>query len=47
VTFDVPPGLFAPRLGEKTFTLGYPKLRPTLGRTLRILQSYGPLADDP
>jgi hypothetical protein len=47
VTFDVPLGLFAPRLGEKALNLGYPELRPTLGRALLILQSYGPFAGDP
>src|SRR5262249_3433925 len=40
-------GLFAPRLDEKTFSLGQSVLRPTHGRTLLILQSFGSLSGDP
>jgi hypothetical protein len=47
VTLDVPLGLGAPRLGEKTLSLGRPELRPTLGRALLILQSYDTLAGGP
>ena len=47
MTFDVPLGFFTPRLGEKAVSLRHPKLRPTLGRPLLVLQSYGTLPGEP
>jgi hypothetical protein len=47
MTIEFTPGFFTLRLGETSLNLWDPKLRPTLGCTLSILQTCGSLSDDP
>jgi len=47
VTVEFTPGFYTLRLGKKSLSLRYSKLRPTLGCTLSILQTCGSLSDDP
>jgi len=47
MTLDLSPGFVGPYFDEKLLGLGHPKLRPTFGRPLLILQTYGTLTGCP